>query len=571
MSVTDTETLFNDPSFKLLHMSDDEAIELVTPGREVAYRCMSHIWGDIRGHIWENHGVNGIDYEIRFRREKRDKLLTIMKEYGGHWWIDLLCIDQSSENKPLHLMRDIYKNCHECIAMIDCPEDVLEELSEKSFARSTTRLKEMYTLDMTWMYKRDNGHRTRYPELSVEILSSHLTTLCTSTWFTRIWTLQESVLPTTVLLTHETTNFNGCIDLAQLLELLEEIRYLLCRNNYVEGGDYVEDNPTPSPLSPQSQWAMSDYPDDDISSVEDIGEPNRVDSMTNVRRPPRNMKHAVPDHRYYDNYLQDSFEELYHSAQSIIRLKNNKDITDVIKTISKLDRRSTYSQDYLYGIAGLVGIQFESGKEIHDLFHMFVRELAKIDENIAWCEPDWTEKHVHKLYRCIASDNMKIVREGTMSTNRIHVVKVDNSMHTIVIRDDEINVGVRELESIIMSYMYGMDNICEAIQNTMQVLQDNSYIYIGDAIIFSREYIGDKFTLQNVRIDEMSDHTLVKDNRIIGNVFTRCECKQRRNYKEAQESHEERRAEREERHDDMEYGWEFSKEWRNNGDSDDSF
>src|ERR1700759_5012238 len=57
MSINDTKTLFDDPGFKLLYISDDKTIKLVTPGREVAYRCVSHIWGDVRGHIWEDHGI----------------------------------------------------------------------------------------------------------------------------------------------------------------------------------------------------------------------------------------------------------------------------------------------------------------------------------------------------------------------------------------------------------------------------------------------------------------------------------------------------------------------------------
>ncbi|KFH61785.1 hypothetical protein MVEG_12368 [Podila verticillata NRRL 6337] len=563
MSINDTKTLFDDPGFKLLYISDNKTIKLVTPGREVAYRCVSHIWGDVRGHIWEDHGINGVNYQIEFKEEKRDKLLTIMKEYGGYWWVDLLCIDQSSENKPLHLMEDIYKNCHECIAMIDCPENVLEELSEKSFARPVMQLKEMYTLDMTWMYARDNGYREYYPELSLGALLSCLTILYTSTWFTRIWTLQESVLPSTVLLTHETTKFNGCINLAQLLELLEEVRCLLCNNSYSNGDSYAEDNPTRTPSSySQRMYDSDDY----VSSVEDIGEPDYVDIITNKRCPPKDIKHAVPDHRYYDDYLQDSFKELYYSVQSIVKLKDNKDVADVIKTISKLDRRSTYSQDYLYGIAGLVGIQFEPGKGIRDLFHTFVQELAKVDESIAWSEPDWTEEHVHGLYKCITSDNMKVVKEGIMWADDIHVVKVDNSIHTVVVGGDEKTVDASELEDIIMKYTDRVHYNCEAIQNIMQNLQDNSYIYIGDAIIFSREYIG-RFTLHDVRVNEMSDHILVKDNRIIGNVFTRCRCEQRHNLDETRKGREERQMERESLKERSEYRSEYYKEWRRgNGD-----
>jgi hypothetical protein len=568
MSITDTETLFNDPGFKLLHISDDGTMKIVTPATRVAYRCMSHIWGEVEGHVWDDHNIIGVNYQIEFREEKRDKLLTIMREYGGYWWVDLLCIDQNSTDKPLHLMRDIYKNCHECIAMIDCPEDVLEELSEKSFARPVTRLKEMYTLDMTWMYKRDNGYHEYYPELSLEILPSYLTTLYTSTWFTRIWTLQESVLSTTVLLTHETTKFNGCIDLAQLLELLEEIRYLLCWNTYVDSDDYAEDNPIRIP-SPYSQH-MSDYSYDDVSSVEDIVEQSHTDAITNKRRPVRN-KHVVPKHRYHDDYLEESFRDLYYSLQSIVKLKNNKDIANVAKIISKLDRRSTYSQDYLYGIAGLVDIQFEPGKGIRDLFHTFVQQLVEADGNVAWCEPNWAEEHVHELYKCIASDNMKVVKEGTVTTDVIHVVKVDNSPHNthiiVAMEGHEKVIDIDELEVIVVKYMGGMHHDCEIIWGIMQNLQNSSYIYVSDVVIFSREHIGNKFALHDVEVNELSDKTLVKDSKIIGTVFAKCSCEQRRNYEKAQKDREERQERWEAYKEDSQDAQQFYKDWkRGNGD-----
>jgi hypothetical protein len=135
------------------------------------YRCISHLWGK-KPPIWYDHPVQGSDWPVEMREEKRDKLKQILYQIGGYWWVDVFCTNQADDNRPLEIMGDIYKNCGECICMIDYTD-------------------ECTTLENCII----NG--------DVSVTNKYMDELDKSIWFTRIWTFQEYMLPERVCHTSE--------------------------------------------------------------------------------------------------------------------------------------------------------------------------------------------------------------------------------------------------------------------------------------------------------------------------------------------------------------------------------
>lgn len=608
-------------------------MKLTTPLAEVEYRCMSHVWGDVKGCVWTNHEIDGIDYEVEFREEKRDKLLHIMKEHGGYWWIDLLCINQGSKNKPLYLMEDIYKYCKECIAMIDCAVNVLKEsvsicsgsLKERMSYATVMKIGDM----ANWQISQEDREPVLYePYVPYRPTLDTMTSLFESTWFKRIWTLQESVLPSKILLTHETTSFVDYVDLSDMLDLVRELKEYLCREGYASGEDFVEDNPGLSGMDEmlRNEWYKSpdesftqdelyrmhqgmgrfDEPDDSSEESDDSSKESDILSNSTDTEPgyvrSRNGKvyyvgyvfreNGIPDHRDKDSYLCDmSFKKLYYSIENMIKLRNRETVRDAVEVIIGLDRRCKCPHDYFYGVAGLVGVKLDSGLDVREAFYMFVTKLVEMDERIAWQEPDWTKEH--ELYKCITVRDLIVVEEGSTVKNVIHIKQVHgnrsaNTLHDVysklhvyksevcymtdesdeydlfsshrktymrrnmdTSRDEryirsrrrygsvtvdvdgiEITMDVAILETFLLRLMsHSMDKECEMMSDFMPMLKDGLYIYIIEhMLVLSEMCIGD-FKLHNIGLTK-SVYRLVKDSKLVGNVFMNCGCRERSNKEE---------------------------------------
>lgn len=167
------------PGFYLVYVDDNGGMSMKTPldgcddisGK--GYRCISHLWGNSTK--WANHPVENIPWSVDLREEKREKLLQIFRHYKGYWWIDVFCIDQSSDNKPLSIMGDVYRNCVECICLLDIKIPGI----------------------LHW-------HYGPFPKNSIKVLYDHIFELIGCEWNKRVWTLQEWCLPQKVLYTEET-------------------------------------------------------------------------------------------------------------------------------------------------------------------------------------------------------------------------------------------------------------------------------------------------------------------------------------------------------------------------------
>ncbi|KAI7884210.1 hypothetical protein K492DRAFT_204891 [Lichtheimia hyalospora FSU 10163] len=207
------DALLSHPDFLLLYIPEGgEKMKIVKPANDSYHRhrivqrtneysqtpntwyALSHVWGlsNTDQHLWYDIGQYVDDESgrpvaaVSMRHEKRNTLLKLLEDRpGSYWWIDVLC---ARHDTPLEIMGDIYSCCFECIAMIDCEPDVIPQLRslEESF------------------YVRDPSSSTQCYDLYLE-LKYLLDRLLGCSWWERVWTWQEMVLPYTVLLVAETT------------------------------------------------------------------------------------------------------------------------------------------------------------------------------------------------------------------------------------------------------------------------------------------------------------------------------------------------------------------------------
>jgi hypothetical protein len=163
------------PGFRLIYVNDGH-MSLITPLEhqedilENGYRCISHLWGNVTR--WENHSVKNVPWGVDVREEKRVKLLQIFNHYKGYWWMDVFCTDQESNNKPLSIMGDVYRNCKECICMMDIKMP-------------------------------DFISHHQHPKNYMKVVLDHILEIAECKWNKRVWTLQEWMLPPIICYTTE--------------------------------------------------------------------------------------------------------------------------------------------------------------------------------------------------------------------------------------------------------------------------------------------------------------------------------------------------------------------------------
>ncbi|KAF9117554.1 hypothetical protein BGX30_005354 [Mortierella sp. GBA39] len=453
-----TAKFLQDPKFILLQVEPDNSIQLYSPcdnnAEELEYRCISHLWGDV-----DDDGC-------------------------------------TQEDKPLYLMENIYRYCKECVAMVDCQVDVLEELALKDLKGIARRISSVSVADMADQVDFQNSGLGSSPgsyPLSAASTLAYWSYGCSkslvevtialfeSTWFTRIWTLQESVLPSTVVLTHETMGFNGRVDLLSALDLLQELKNYLCRYGYAWSNEFWEDYPSfkyttsaAMMLGRDGGRRRIDFDESDTENEREYNSENRFsdDSLDDIESVPSDCvrgedrevhnvepawKSEIPDHRDEDEYISDSgFKALYNSIANIIKLRGNADELGIIKVIAGLNRRCKCPSDYFYGVAGLLGLKLHSGLDVRKLFYMFANKLVEMsDDNIVWIQPDWGKMASleHELYKCIVTTNLKVVKDGTIAPTCIIKIKklhkasagsldsIHQKMRAALIHDDDINLN----------------------------------------------------------------------------------------------------------------------------------
>src|SRR5690349_9387149 len=267
LALKDLDNLFNDKDFHLIHVDDDDNMSLVTPYNDESvkqkikeYRCISHVWGTAdktKDYVWKDHGVVGVTWKVEVREEKRERITQVFKHHKGYFWMDVLCTNQESNDKPLDVMGDIYRKCKECVCLLDSVCNVPGFDSERELWINVAKdVKEYVGSDRERLdSKYDNLHDS-FKGNSLENsfgarYQQYLESTINAKWFERVWTWQEAALPPKLLFCSEQAEFCRYDPYsAELLkelfpyECLRDMLHRICRDSVSESDTEETDNST---------------------------------------------------------------------------------------------------------------------------------------------------------------------------------------------------------------------------------------------------------------------------------------------------------------------------------------
>lgn len=223
--------LYKNNDFILLHVaSNSETMSIIRPChssyhrwkvKSKGYYALSHLWGNAKDFPYWDVGTfitqdkHPVD-PIPMRPEKRETLLALLKQHPDtYWWIDVLC---ARTDTPLVIMGDIYKHAKACYAMLDCAPELITRIWKN--ANYFNALRETYERFISGMCDESKNVHVMFDESQTfkmtairSIAEKHswvLDTLCSlfqSSWFDRVWTLQEIALPAKTIMISEQCGF----------------------------------------------------------------------------------------------------------------------------------------------------------------------------------------------------------------------------------------------------------------------------------------------------------------------------------------------------------------------------
>ena len=342
------DQLLAHPGFRLIHVDQNGFMSLVTPLidgckediLENGYRCISHYWGP-KPPKWEDHPVTGVEWGVHVREEKRTRLLQIFSHHKGYFWMDVFCTNQDDDNKPLDVMGDIYRDCIECVCMLDIMCDVDGFISEKELLRDMARDMKKYSschpgIMRMMLLQLERGSSLINYATSMEKHEIYLSGIATAKWFKRVWTWQEAILPPKLLFCSE------------------------------RAGTYVYD-----PFD--HEFLRKLFPYKLLGKIiEDVGNTRMCDEWT---------RWGIT----IDNGSQTESSEILSYLLPLMRLRVKEfDIWDNIRIAADSERKCTNKKDFVYGITGVLNLSVPKGLELDDAMTELEKELQKQGIFIAW-------------------------------------------------------------------------------------------------------------------------------------------------------------------------------------------
>lgn len=260
-------SLYSNPDFLVLYVREDGNMTLIRPAdtpehreameKQQGHYALSHVWGNAKDYPYWDVGEFIQDWDgapvepIPMRPEKRNMVLALLKAYPGYWWIDVLC---ARVDTPLVIMGSIYRSCKTCFALLDCTIETIHRLSKRHLMPIRndifTTLLELYKamlkatnddLDEPSAFKLISPVAVAYLEklMSYQGEIQAMRDLLGCRWFSRIWTLQELVLPTKLVILTE--SYQDDDDIYQDQAEFESINDIINVLQIEEFADYLDD------------------------------------------------------------------------------------------------------------------------------------------------------------------------------------------------------------------------------------------------------------------------------------------------------------------------------------------
>ncbi|KAJ3233539.1 hypothetical protein HDU81_002223 [Chytriomyces hyalinus] len=388
---------YNDKTDKLSLVQPEGNHTLKNKILATGYRCISHYWGP--GVVpWDNHTVDGITWDVPMRIEKRSRILSVLKERPGFVWIDVFCIRQniartssnltaSATVPQISIMGKVYRYCDECIALLDVPDAAILQFSENldaftpmlRFLSLRTRENSDESLIGHIVHlssgqehpgsNADDEFLARFEALAVSlphgadwgellIISAErhrvnsdfaraLVEIMGSQWFCRVWTIQEAVLPSSVVIRSESLNSAK----AQLCTIPLQTIIRICQ------GIYLWTTPVIATVTAASNGASRrNHAVDQISRIQSL-----FLQLQSVAK---------------DIILIAKLEECLTSTQENI-------VETVLGALANSKRTCSMHQDYFYGVCGLIGVSIEAGLAREEALIQFLSGLQVLGIPIA--------------------------------------------------------------------------------------------------------------------------------------------------------------------------------------------
>ncbi|CDH52834.1 predicted protein [Lichtheimia corymbifera JMRC:FSU:9682] len=335
------EDTFSDKDFRLLYVppkNEQGIMTIITPSKhepsyvpDRKFHALSHLWGtDPKDNLWEVGDFisdeDGITVDpIPMREEKRDTFLKLLQENPGYWWIDVLCCRTDT---PPVIMRGVYGCCHTCFAMIDCPSKAIEYFSVV-LAQFKVYYEETGPINgCSYMRPRCNLPPLHDPISTLREGWKHARDIWECRWFSRVWTMQELALPSTVMLLSETCGGIPCYVSAGSLERQLSDFKIIFGVHQLKMGDEVK---------------------------------------------------ILDDLQYHLMILRDA-DRNFHKSDAQTTGGELDDFTLLLDQFATSERSCYYAEDYVYGVLGILGCDIPRLNDMEDLWDRFLFSLQRIAE-----------------------------------------------------------------------------------------------------------------------------------------------------------------------------------------------
>ena len=169
---------------------------------ETYYSIMSHVWGD-------TVGIDGKEFGVEWKipvssREKLTQMLEFARIVGGetYVWIDVLCLDQTESNEEeIARMKSYYSDATVCLIWLDkAPSQ--QQAEWNAILNAIETVNGFFNLDrhghpkITPQEMMEKGMMNiRMSETQAFEMTAWVASLEKASWFKRVWTLQEAVIP----------------------------------------------------------------------------------------------------------------------------------------------------------------------------------------------------------------------------------------------------------------------------------------------------------------------------------------------------------------------------------------
>lgn len=225
------------------------SIQTISLDHQPDYRALSYVWGDpaITKPIFVDklkvQVTTNLESALRHLREP-DKPLTL--------WIDALCINQKDDLEKSHqvaMMGEIYRKCSACCIWLGCkpaasnthPAAIQHQDVEDPFALIHHFADDKHIHELScFEQKTDSTAHPFREDPSFGRMWDGFLKVAQSSWWSRVWTVQEAVLPPTATLRYGTSE----VSWARILKASENLNrhaWKCCFNAWRALPDHVRE------------------------------------------------------------------------------------------------------------------------------------------------------------------------------------------------------------------------------------------------------------------------------------------------------------------------------------------